>query len=735
MGRTLIVSNRLPVTFSRRRGEYTVQESVGGVATGLGGFYRSHDCVWIGWPGIRSQRRMNDEEREIRSLLSVRDCIPVFLTRHDIENYYNGFCNSIIWPHFHYFKSSMEWKEHYRKIYRKVNGAFCDAVLEEYDPGDTIWVHDYHLMDLPGILREKIPDATIGFFLHIPFPSYEIYRMLPWRKEILEGLLGADLIGFHCYDYVRHFLSCVRRIMGYEHSFGEIKVGNRLVKADTFPMGINYEQFEKAVHDPSVQQEIQRIRKKFAGQKIILSFDRLDYTKGIPQRLEAFDTFLDIHPEHHGGVVLILVAVPSRTVVREYESLKHQVDTLVGHITGKYRTMEWTPVHYFYHVLPFHTLVALYNIADVALVTPLRDGMNLMAKEYLASKPDGKGVLILSEMAGAACELGEAVLINPFNRDEIVTALERALSMPVNHQIKWNRWMQHRLKRYDARHWADDFLERLAVVKERQNRLQARVLPDSAKSELLEAYRQSSSRLLLLDYDGTLVPFASQPQKAAPDAQLLSMLRDIAESEENELVIISGRDKETLEHWFGTLNTGIIAEHGIWIREAGGSWEMTHQLENAWKEEVRPIIQRYVDQTPGSFLEEKEFSLVWHFRMADPELSQARLMEVRDNLLDLIANLRLEILEGSKVLEVKNAYVDKGRAALRWLSRKDWELIMAFGDDRTDESLFAVLPSEAYSFKIGLDPSRARFNLTSVLQVRDLLGTCLSCTRNAPLSP
>lgn len=735
MHRILILSNRLPVNLIQDGGRFTIQPSVGGLSTGLGSFYSSYDCTWIGWPGIPEDRVNEAQKREIDASLEGIACRPVHIPESEAELYYDGFCNSTIWPLFHYFRSLCSWDTHSWEAYVAVNRRFCDAVVREYRKGDTIWVHDYHLMLLPAMIREQIPDASIGFFLHIPFPSNELFRMLPWREEILKGLLGADLIGFHTYDYVRHFLNSVRRLVGYEHTYGEIKAGGRIVRADTFPMGIDYARFAASVSDPAVLREIQQIRTKYAGQRILLSFDRLDYTKGIPQRLRAFDAFLEKNPEWQGKVAMIVVAVPSRTTVSQYQSLKKEVDELIGNVVGRYGTMEWTPIQYFYDVLPFSKLVALYCAADIALVTPLRDGMNLMAKEFLAAKDDGRGVLILSEMAGASMELGEAVIVNPFDEKGIVAAIETALAMPEQEQIERNREMQHRLQRYHVRRWAEDFLQRLAAVRKRQNELEARILSQNLRFRLIREFRESGRRLILLDYDGTLVPFAARPEKAVPDSELTTIMHNLTAIPENEVVIISGRDRETLERWFGGFDVGLIAEHGIWIRERGGRWEMIEALNDDWKEEILPILERFVERTPGTFVEVKHYSLVWHYRRADPELGAMRAIELKDTLIDFTANRGIDILEGNKVIEVKNASINKGRAAQYWIPKAKWDFILAMGDDWTDEYLFEALPQDAYSIKIGLEPSKARFSLVSLEQVRRLLSECAMCAERTPPAP
>ena len=721
MKRLLIVSNRLPVNVIKREGNLRFLPSAGGVATGLSSFYKSYSSRWIGWPGMTLENIDDEEKHQIEERLSAQGCHPVFLSKPMVDNYYYGFCNKTLWPLFHHFPLYASYNRSFWEAYRQVNHVFCDAVVESAQPGDVIWVHDFQLMLLPGLIRKRLPEASIGFFLHIPFPSFEVFRLLPWRKEILEGLLGADLIGFHTNDYLLHFLDSVHRLLGYEHSFGQINAGNRLVKVDVFPMGIDYRRFASAVEDPEVRDAIRRFEKKLEGQKVILSIDRLDYTKGIPQRIQAFDLFLERNPQYKEKVTLILAVVPSRTGVEQYAQIKNRVDELVGKINGKQGNIGWMPIWYMYRFQSFHSLVALYNVADAALVTPMRDGMNLIAKEFLATKTDGRGVLILSEMAGASKELGEAIVVNPNNQDEIAWAIKEALTMPEEEQVERNRIMQKRLNRYNVVRWGTDFIDALSNVKKIQLALSVRKLTEEMQKKLIRSYWQSDNSIMLLDYDGTLVPFAEKPQKAKPDEGLLNMLDALGESPKTEVVIISGRDKETLDKWFGNRNLGLVAEHGVWIKDRGKPWETIEPLRDDWKEQMNPILEWYEDRTPGSFIEEKDFSLAWHYRKADPQLASIRARELKDELLQLTANLNLGILEGSKVIEIKSVGINKGRAALHWLSRGGWDFILAIGDDWTDEDVFAVLPESAYSIKVGLSPSKASFNLDSVWEVRSLI--------------
>ncbi len=725
MDRILIVSNRLPIQIHKKNSTLQIQPTTGGLATGVNSIHKLGNSLWIGWPGIYLNQKQVEERKQIVDLLSNEKYHPVFLTPHEIKYYYEGFSNNTIWPLFHYFNLYATYDLKNWETYQKVNQKFCDEIIKVAKPNDTIWIHDYQLMLLPQMIREHLPDAKIGYFHHIPFPSHEIFRLLPWREEILEGLLGANLIGFHTYDYVFHFLSCIRRILGNENYLGEIQIGSKQTKVDIFPMGIDYKRFSDAGNNTLVQKEMAHTLRKIGKRKIILSFDRLDYTKGIPLRLEAFATLLENKPEYRGKVSFILVAVPSRINVSQYQTLKKQIDELVGRINGKYGTTDWTPVSYFSRFLPFETLIALYGIADVGLVTPLRDGMNLMAKEFIATKINGLGALILSEMTGAAQELGEAIIVNPNDQEDIIEALETALAMPIEEQIKRNRIMQKRLSRYNVERWADDFLNRLndAYIKQQESAQQ--IMTPANRTELVESYSRSKKRLILLDYDGTLVPFATKPQKAVPTEDVTKMLSKLSKSSSNEIVLISGRDKKTIDEWFKSLKVGLAAEHGAWIKERSEDWRVLEQLSDAWKKEILPILETYADRTPGSFVEEKDFSLAWHYRATEPTLGALRAKELKDNILSSISNLNLEVLNGNKVIEIKSSLINKGRAAQNWLSKQQYTFILAIGDDNTDEDLFAALPKEAYSIKVGVTPSKARYSLSSQKEVLPLLWKCI----------
>ncbi len=721
MGRLLVIANRLPFNITKRAGRFHFRTSPGGLATGLSSLSESFERLWMGWPGITNEKLTAEDKSQIGEKLAAEDYLPVFLSQNQIEDYYFGFCNKTIWPLFHYFPMRTVYEEHFWKTYQQVNKIFCDEIMEIAKPGDYIWVHDYQLMLLPQLLREKLPELDIGFFLHIPWPSFELFRLLPWREEILNGLLGANLIGFHTYGYVRHFLSSVSRIMGLEHTLGKVGMGNRVIKVDAFPMGIDYEKYSQAISKVGVRKEVDKILQEVGKRKIIISVDRLDYTKGIIQRLKAFDLFLSENPEYKEKVTLIMVAVPSRTGVEDYKMLRNRLEQLVGRINGAHGTMGWVPVWYLYRFLPFSRITALYNVADVALVTPLRDGMNLVAKEFIAAKTEGRGVLILSEMTGAASELGEALIVNANNKGAIIQAIKEALEMPLLEQMERNRLMQERLRRYDVSRWSSDFLNALFDIKKTQKELSVRKLSESNRQKLINDYVRSQKRLLLLDYDGTLVGFKGKPTQAEPDEEIMSLLQSLSREPKNNVVVISGRDKATLAEWLGSLDVALVAEHGAWIKQRGEDWQCMLPFEAEWKDTIRPILELYSDRTAGSSVEEKDFSLVWHYRRADPELAYLREQELRGALLNLTENLDVGVFEGNKILEIRNVGVNKGRAAEFWTAKQIWDFLLAAGDDYTDEEMFSVLPDGAYSIKVGISISKARFNVDTLNEIRSLL--------------
>jgi len=719
MPKTIIVSNRLPVRIEKDDDQLTYQPSEGGLATGLGSIYKEGNNIWIGWPGASfKSKKLKDEVTEGLKAESMR---PVFLTEEEVESFYLGFSNQTLWPAFHYFVQYIDYSNSNWEYYKEVNEKFAKTISKNLEPGDTIWVHDYQLLLVPGLLRKKHPDITIGFFQHIPFPSYEVFRTLPWRRELLHGILGSDYIAFHTYDDMRHFLSSVHRLVGYPYQGNRIQLTNRVVVADSLPMGIDYEKYRKnAVHKEAKEREL-RYRKSLGEQRLILSMDRLDYSKGIPKRLLAFEAFLEKYPEFKEKVSLLLIVVPSRDKVPNYQSLKEQVDELVGKINSKFGRISWTPIHYFYRSYPFRALGAFYRMCDVAMITPLRDGMNLVCKEYIASRENRDGVLILSEMAGSSKELSDAILVNPNDREEMVEALHEALNMELKEQQRRMDLMQATVKKYDIFNWVKVFFDNLMNIKESQNELATLQLKGKNRQKMLEAYKKSNSRLILLDYDGTLMDFHEDPTTRNPDESLFMMLSDLAKVEKNEVVVISGRRAETLDEWLGKLPIHLVAEHGVWFRTPEGGWNKREEEDEDWKEIARDIMNFYVDRTPGSFIEEKSYSLAWHYRRVEKGLGEVRKSELTSHLKHMMAERGFHVLDGDHVVELKPDYTNKGRVASDIYNRLQPDFTLCVGDDVTDEYMFEALPEESYTIKVGPGASYARFGLEGVDEVRNLI--------------
>ena len=721
MSKTIIVSNRLPVRIEEETdGKLKFIPSEGGLATGLGSMYKQGDNTWVGWPGYFPN--MENEENVICEGLKKENMRPVWLTPREIRFYYEGFSNAILWPNFHYFPQYIEYNDDFWVSYKLVNEKFCNAVCKYISSEeDTIWIHDYQLLLLPQMIREKFPKISIGYFNHIPFPSYEMFRMLPWRRELINGVLGSDLIGFHTYDDMRHFLSATSRLASKTVNEQIVQNEDRLVLVDSFPMGIDYEKYENAAtSDATIEQE-KLFRQSLGDKRVILSIDRLDYSKGIPQRLKAFHLFLKKYPEFKFKVSLVMLVVPSRDRVGKYKELKEEIDLLVGRINGEYGMMNWTPIHYFYRSLPMTKLSALYRIAEVALVTPMRDGMNLVCKEFIASKINKKGVLILSEMAGSAKELSDALLINPNDVNQLVAALYQGLTMPLEEQVRRNEIMQTSLRRYNIHHWVKVFMNNLKKIKKAQFDLTTRQLSQDDISKIQQEYKTAEHRLIFLDYDGTLISFEDDPELAVPDDSLLNLINELTEDNRNHIVIISGRSRSFIEKHFGHLKVSMICEHGLWSKSYSTEWKKIKDVHNYWKDEVQEVLEGYVGRTPGSFIEEKEYSLVWHFRKVELGLGDLRSRELTSHLKYMARDRHLQVLEGDKVVEIKNFEFNKGVAATRWIRKFPANFHLAIGDDRTDEDTFKAMPADAFTIKVGSQTSRARYKIDSVKDVRSLL--------------
>jgi trehalose 6-phosphate synthase/phosphatase len=724
--RLFIVSNRLPVIVDENK---QVQQATGGLITAINGYLGKNsdtfdEVLWAGAPGCTPET-WNAASKSLDD--KGPSYLPVFIPQSEYKRYYNGFSNSVIWPLFHYFPSYAEYNLDDFASFKRVNEKFSDLLAKNIRRSDTVWIHDYHLLPLAAMLRKEFPDVTIGFFLHIPFPSFEIFRLLPrqWQEYLLKGMMGADLIGFHTIDYASHFLQTISMVLGMDNERHIIHYDNRVIKIDVFPISIDFEKFNNAFDNAEVASIRETLKRKMANQKIIFSVDRLDYTKGVQNRLRAYDYFLSNNKEYHGKVVFIMVIVPSRDTIPRYAERKRMIDEMISQINSNTGNIHWIPVVYQYNHLRFNELLALFTSCDLALITPLRDGMNLVSKEFVASRKDKKGVLIISEMAGAARELTDALTINPNDTLEIADKIKEGLEMPIAEQTDRLNTMQRRISDYDVTEWAKDFLTQLNQIKQKQQAFQIKFLDLYSKGTLYDAYRNSRRRLLLLDYDGTMSPFRKSPDIAIPDNNVLQLLKDLGDSPENDVYLISGRTRKWLEEHFGNLQIGLVAEHGAEYKSANQSlWLTPAPFSGEWKDEVGNIMATYIRRCANSTIEEKDFSIVWHYRNCNVQQGKIRAMEMLSELNEYIHHHRhLQVLMGNRIVEVRNGGMNKGKMVKMILEASEYDFIFAAGDDRTDEDMFRVLSQleNAFTIKVGSDASYAQYNLHTPQMVISLL--------------
>jgi len=687
---------------------------------GLGPIHQAGDALWVGSLGGSLGSRHQEQ-------LAKNKLIDVPLRRETARRHYEGFSNGVLWPLFHYFLESTQFDPQDYEAYRDVNAQFADIVASHARPGDRIWVHDYHLMLLPSMLRERLSDVAIGFFLHIPFPSSEVFRVLPVKQEILEGLLGADLIGVHTHAYVRHLSTSYRRFLALDQERDAIEWQGRRCYIRPFPLGVDAVGLSRRARSKTAERRLAAWRRRVGDRAVILGVDRLDYSKGIPVRLRAYRRLLAKHPEWRRKVQFLQLAVPTRGGISKYRDLKRTVEGIVGEINGEFADLGDNPVQYMHRSVSPEELGALYRLADVAVVTPLRDGMNLVAKEFVASRQDDTGVLVLSEFAGASTELGEALVVNPFDTDGTVAAIDRALRMGSKEMKRRMSALRRRVGEHDARHWADEFIEALDAFSARPG-VSMPADDERWQRKCVEAFGAARRPLVVLSYDGTLREFEEDPSQAEPDTALLGLVRRLAEVPGAELVFLSGRDRGSLIRWLGDLPVHLVSEHGFFLRLRGHSeWEdMVPGLDRSWLPLVEEAMESFVARTPGSFIERKQAGISWHYRSAEPAHGLRQARELAHHLTEYFANRALHVLQGQFVIEVKSQAVDKG-SAFRIMSRRlpDADFVLAAGDDRSDEDTFRASPAGAWSIKIGPGLTSARYRLESPERFRALLTAAL----------
>lgn len=686
-GRLIVASTRLPIVLSPGADNlWEVTQGTGGLVTALAAVRQDREFTWLGWPGTF----IPDADREeVSKRLAEYGSTPVFVPQEHMAGFYEGFSNDNLWPLFHNLTERSTFSRENWTSYRVVNEMYADAIAAIAQPGDLIWIHDYQLCLVPRLLREKGLGCPIGFFLHIPFPSADIYRTLPVADELLRGILGADLIGFHAYEYVSHFRMAALRVLGLESDTTFLEIQSRKVQLEVLPIGIEPREVQEFLKSPEALQEQTDLERTFAGKQIVVGVDRLDYTKGIVLKLLAFEEFLKQYPQWRENVVMVQVAAPSRTGVEEYQQLKREVDELVGRINGEFSTSSHTPVVYINQFVDRARLSGLYRAASIALVTPVRDGMNLVALEYVAARKGLGGTLILSEFCGAAYCLPGSRLVNPFNTSQVATVLAEALENDAPDYQNFSH-MERFVEENTSTRWAERFLRQLeGFVGDVTREVRKFQLTDPVLKQQVE---DAERPVLFLDYDGTLRSYVPNPKAAYPNARILHVLERLVAVA--DVYVISGRDAATLDAWLGHLGVGMVCEHGLALKLKGGQWQTRKNLSNTVLERlVRPLFEEFVRRTPGSSLEIKQAAIAWHSRAADPEYSQFQSKELVTRLQDLLKRRPYKVLRGNRVIEVRHEAVTKGSAALQLLEiHPNADFLFCAGDDRTDEDMMRAIP-------------------------------------------
>jgi trehalose 6-phosphate synthase/phosphatase len=706
-----VASNRLPFSYQRTAQGLERKPSPGGLVSALDPVLRKQGGTWVGWPGIVSK----EGDAPLESDDYGYAIAPVPLTESEVTRYYHGFSNRTLWPLFHSMTERAQFDGADYASYETVNDRFADEILRVADDDALVWVHDYQLMLAPRRIREQRADLRLAFFLHIPFPPFDIFRLLPWDRELLRSLLACDLIGFHVRGYAQNFMDCVERTLGARVHRREmfVEYGTRTTRIGAFPIGIEFEEFESLAKGAKAREP--------GREKIVLGVDRLDYTKGIPERIRAFERLLELHPEHREHVVLLQLAVPSRSQVSEYKELKREIDELVGSINGRFATANWSPIRYLYRSVPQERLATIYRDADVALVTPLRDGMNLVAKEFVACQVADPGVLILSRLAGAADTMRESLLVNPYDVDGTAEAIHRALGMDETERASRMSGLRRRERRKNLDVWTQSFLEEAFA-----DRASVQPMADSDFEDWLGEFLDGYRLALFIDYDGTLTPLCDHPDNARLAPEMRSALRSCTGRSDTDVAIVSGRALADVRKMVGEAVPTYAGNHGLEIEGHHiGHFEhedLVHYRERAdgLAEELDAIA------TGGAWTERKGPTLTFHFR-AVPEHERDQLVaEARE----IIGRAGYQPRDAHCAVEARPPIGwDKGRAVLHILKARygpAWSesiRVVYVGDDITDEDAFRFLAGLSRTFRVGSPdtPTAATHRLPDVDAVQSLL--------------
>ncbi|KAJ0970844.1 hypothetical protein J5N97_018803 [Dioscorea zingiberensis] len=775
----IIVGNQLPIRAHRRPNndgwDFSWDEDslLLQLKDGLG---EDIEVIYIGC--LKEEIGLREQDDVSQTLLETFKCVPAFLPPDLFSKFYHGFCKQQLWPLFHYmlplspdlggrFDRSL-WQ-----AYVSVNKIFADKVMEVINPDeDYVWVHDYHLMVLPTFLRKRFNRVKLGFFLHSPFPSSEIYRTLPVRDELLRALLNSDLIGFHTFDYARHFLSCCSRMLGigYQSKRGYIGLEyyGRTVSIKILPVGIHLGQLKSVMNLPETETKVAELRDQFKDQTVLLGVDDMDIFKGISLKLLAMEQLLVQHPDWIGKLVLVQIANPARGRGRDVQEVQSETHSTAKRINETFGRPGYDPVVVIDTPLQLYERIAYYVIAECCLVTAVRDGMNLIPYEYIICRQGNdkldeileldplvpkKSMLVVSEFIGCSPSLSGAIRVNPWNIDAVSEAMDGALVMRESEQQLRHEKHYRYVSTHDVAYWANSFLQDLErTCKDHVRRrcwgigfgLGFRVIaldPNFRKlsvEHIVSAYKRTKNRAILLDYDGTLMPQTSISKTPSPE--VVSILNSLCKDPKNIVFLVSGRGKEILSEWFSTCDKLVIAaEHGYFLRQKhDAGWETCVPVADFdWKQIAEPVMKLYTETTDGSSIEPKESALVWRYQYADPDFGACQAKELLDHLESVLTNEPVSVKSGQHIVEVKPQGVTKGLVAEQLLSTMRErgmlpDFVLCIGDDRSDEDMFEVITeaisgpllsqfAEIFLCTVGQKPSKAKYYLEDTTEVLRML--------------
>ncbi|CAM0954574.1 unnamed protein product [Alopecurus aequalis] len=795
--RLIVVANQLPVVARRRpdgRGWVFSLDDDSLLLRLRDGIPDDMEVLFIGT--LRADVPLSEQEEVSQTLIDGFRCAPVFLPPDLYDRFYQNFCKGYLWPLFHYmlpFATAAQAPNDAPSVggrfdrasweaYVLANKHFFEKVVEVINPEDDyVWVHDYHLMALPTFLRRRFNRLRIGFFLHSPFPSSEIYRSLPVREEILRTMLNCDLIGFHTFDYARHFLSCCSRMLGIEYQSKRGYIGldyyGRTVGIKIMPVGIHMGQLQSVLRLPEMQRKVAELRQQFEGKAVLLGMDDMDIFKGINLKLLAFEYMLKMHPKWQGRAVLVQIANPARGKGKDIEVIRAEIQDSCDRINRQFGRTGYSPIVFIDQNVPSVEKLAYYTVAECVVVTAVRDGMNLTPYEYIVCRqglpssdtsPEVSGprksMLVVSEFIGCSPSLSGAIRVNPWNIEATAESLNEAISMSEHEkQLRHEKHYRY-VSTHDVAYWSRSFIQDLERACKDHFRKPCwgiglgfgfRVValdPNFAKlsfDSILMSYGRSKSRAIFLDYDGTLVPQSSIYQK--PSEELVSIINTLCSDRSNIVFIVSGRSKASLASMFSSCPMlGIAAEHGYFLRwTRDEEWQTSAQSQDVgWMQMAEPVMNLYTESTDGSYIETKETALVWHHRDADQGFASSQAKEMLDHLESVLANEAVAVKSGQFIVEVKPQGVSKGLVAEKILaSMKDKgqqaDFVLCIGDDRSDEDMFeniadamkrsVVAPkTPLFACTVGQKPSKAKFYLDDTYEVVSMLSALAEVSEPDP---